>query len=231
MQLSWLDTYWPLLLEGFWRTILLVLISGTLGFALAILIGLGRISKNPILSGALLGYTSIIRGTPLLVQIFLLYYGLGSVFAGMPAIRETFLWPYLRDGFWYVAAALILSEGGYTGEVIRAALLSVPRGEIEAGRAFGMRGFLLFRRIWLPRAIQSVLPTLTGEAVLLMKSTALASTVTVIDFLGAANVVRARTFRTYEPLLFVAVGYFALTLVIEYGFGRVEGHFAKTRRA
>jgi polar amino acid transport system permease protein len=177
-----------------------------------------------------LAFTSVIRGTPLLVQIFILYFGLGSVFASMPSIRHIWLWPYLREGLFYVILILALSEAGYVGEVVRAALLSVPRGELEAGRAYGLSGYKLLRLVWLPRALQSIMPTLAGEAVLLLKATALASTVTVVDLLGAANVVRAQTFRTYEPLLFVAAGYLVLTLLIEHVFRRFELRFARAQR-
>lgn len=227
MEFFWLPKYGPLLLEGLWRTILLVVISGSFGFVFAVLVGLGRASRNTLLSRSLLGFTSVIRGTPLLVQIFLLYYGLGSVFAGTPAIRHSFLWPFLREGFWYVVAALIISNAAYIGEVVRAALASVPRGEIEAARAYGMSPLQVALRIWLPRALGAILPTLAGETVLLLKSTALASTVTVIDLLGAANVIRAQTYRTYEPLLFVAAGYFVLTLLIEQGFRVIERRTGK----
>ena len=230
MDFDWLPKYGPLLLEGLWRTVLLVILSGLIGNTLAVLVGFGRISRNPVIASATLAFTSVIRGTPLLVQIFLMYYGLGSVFAGWDAIHDTFLWAYLREGFWYMVAALAISTAGYTGEVVRVALLSVPRGEIEAGRAFGMSSFKVIRLIWLPRALAGVLPTLAGETVLLLKSTALASTITVVDLLGAANVIRAQTFRTYEPLLFVAAGYFLLTMVIERAFKVVEARYARAYR-
>ncbi len=230
MDFSWLPKYGPLLLEGAWRTVLLVILSGIIGNGLAIIVGFGRISRNFAVAKAALAFTSVIRGTPLLVQIFLMYYGLGSVFGEWDWIRQTFLWDYLREGFWYMVAALAISTAGYTGEVVRVALLSVPRGEIEAGRAFGLSGLQVIRLIWLPRALGAVLPTLAGETVLLLKATALASTITVMDLLGAANVVRSQTFRTYEPLLFVAAGYFLLTLLVERGFRLVERRFAKAYR-
>jgi polar amino acid transport system permease protein len=227
MQFWWLQKFGPLLLQGLGTTVALLVLSLIIGNIGAVLIGFGRISRNRFISTACLGFTSVIRGTPLLVQIFLLYYGLGSIFAGWRAIHETFLWSILREGFWYMVAALAISTAGYTGEVMRAALLAVPRGEIEAARAFGLSGWQLVRLVWLPRALQGVLPTLAGETVLLLKSTALASTIAVVDLLGAANVVRAVTFRTYEPLLFVAVGYFLLTMIIERLFRVVERRYAR----
>jgi polar amino acid transport system permease protein len=230
MQFWWLPEYGPLLLQGLWCTLELVLLSGIIGNLAAVLVGFGRISRNPLIAWPSLAFTSVIRGTPLLVQIFLIYYGLGSVFAGWPAIRHSFVWGVLREGFWYMVAALSISTAGYTGEVMRAALLAVPRGEIEAARAFGLSGLKLVRLVWLPRALSAILPTLAGETVLLLKSTALASTITVIDLLGAADVVRAQTFRTYEPLLFVAAGYFVLTAIVERAFRVVERRYALAYR-
>ena len=142
------------------------------------------------------------------------------MFASYPLIRGSFLWPYLREGFWYVALALILCVGAYVGEVLRGALRAVPRGELEAARAFGMKRLMVLRRVWLPRALELVKPTLVGETVLLLKATALASTVAVTDLLGAANLVRAQTLRVYEPLLAVAVIYIVLAFVIEHVFSR-----------
>jgi polar amino acid transport system permease protein len=130
-------------------------------------------------------------------------------------------WPYLREGFWYVAFALTLSVSAYVGEVLRGGLRAVPRGELEAARAYGMRPWLVLRRVWMPRALQMLRPTLAGESVMLLKATALASTVAVTDLLGAANLVRAQTLRVYEPLLVVAVIYIILAIVIEQGFARI----------
>jgi polar amino acid transport system permease protein len=227
MQFWWLPEYGDLLLQGLRTTILLLVLAGIIGNILAVLVGFGRISRNLFISTACLGFTSVIRGTPLLVQIFLLYYGLGSVFASWSWVHDTWAWTILREGFWYMVAALAISTAGYSGEVMRAALLAVPRGEIEAARAFGLSRFQLIRLVWLPRAVQSVLPTLAGETVLLLKATALASTITVIDLLGAANVIRAKTFRTYEPLMFVAVGYFLLTMIVEQVFKLLERRSAR----
>jgi polar amino acid transport system permease protein len=227
---GWLEQYGRLFVDGAIITACLVLMSGILGFALAVAVGIARVSTNWFVNAPCALFTSVIRGTPLLVQIYLLYFGVGSLFAQIPVIRHTFLWPYLREGFWYVVLALTLSVGAYVGEIMRGALLAVPRGEMEAARAFGFRGLLLLRRIWLPRALSAMMPTLAGETVLLLKSTALASTVAVVDLLGAANQVRALTYRVYEPLLFVAVAYFLATLGIERAFRGFERAYAKAHR-
>ncbi|KVN31954.1 nickel permease [Burkholderia pyrrocinia] len=222
MDLSVLSSYGSLLLLGVLTTVKLLVISAIFGFGLAIVVAFARLSPSPVVARVSKGFTEVIRGTPLLVQIYLIYYGIGSLFAGWPALRDSVLWPFLRDGFWYVAFALVISVGAYVGEVLRAGLRGVPKGEIEAARAMGMRPSMIARRVWLPRAIQILLPTLAGETVMLLKSTALASTVAVMDVLGAANYIRAQTLRTYEPLLAIAVIYVALAFLIERAFGRLE---------
>ena len=221
MDFEWLVTYQEYFLPALQTTLELLLYSGALGFVLALLVGFARLSKQPFIAWFALSFTNTIRGTPLLVQIYVLYYGLGSLFAEFPSVRESFLWDYLRDGFWYVVLALAISVAAYVGEIIKGGLRGVPKGELEAARALGMPWFLMVRRIWLPRALQILLPSLAGETVLLLKSTALASTVAVMDVLGAANFVRTQTLRTYEPLLITALVYLVLALLIEQIFRRL----------
>ena len=219
---EWIMEYADLLLEGLVTTLELLLISGLFGFLLAVLIATAKQHTGTWMARAAGVYTQVIRGTPLLVQMYLLYYGVGSTFSEFPFIRDSWMWDYLRDGFWYVALALVLSVGGYVGEVILTGLRAVPKGEIECARALGMNRWVVYRRIWVPRAVQLLLPTLSGEAVLLLKSTALASTVATTDLLGAVNYVRAQTLITYEPLLSLALIYMALAWIIERLFNRVE---------
>jgi polar amino acid transport system permease protein len=221
MDFEWLVTYQEYFLPALQTTLELLLYSGALGFVLALLVGFARLSKQPFIAWFALSFTNTIRGTPLLVQIYVLYYGLGSLFAEFPSVRESFLWDYLRDGFWYVVLALAISVAAYVGEIIKGGLRGVPKGELEAARALGMPWLLMVRRIWLPRALQILLPSLAGETVLLLKSTALASTVAVMDVLGAANFVRTQTLRTYEPLLVTALVYLVLALLIEHIFRRL----------
>ena len=230
MDFEWIDRYQSYFLPALQTTLALLLCSGVLGFALALLVGFARLSPQPFMAWAALSFTNTIRGTPLLVQIYVMYYGLGSLFSEFPAVRESFLWEYLRDGFWYVVLALAISVGAYVGEVIKGGLRGVPTGELEAARALGMPWLLMVRRIWLPRALRILLPSLAGETVGLLKSTALASTVAVMDVLGLANFVRSQTYRTYEPLLVTAVVYLVLALVIEQVF-RFLGRNAPTRHS
>ena len=222
MRWDWIGEYAGRFAEGLLVTLELLTLSIAIGMALAIPIGLVQVTGPRWLAALARAFCTAIRGTPLLIQLWLIYYGVGSFFPMVPGIRETFLWPILRDAFPYAVLAFSLSVAGYEGEVMRGAFAGVPKGELEAGRAFGMRPFTLLRRIWLPRALQNVLPTLAGEFVLTLKSTPLAATITVFDVYGVGTVVRQETYRVYEPLLFVAAIYVCLTGVIVVLFRWLE---------
>jgi His/Glu/Gln/Arg/opine family amino acid ABC transporter permease subunit len=231
MSLDFFLGLFPQLLHGTWITLLILFLSGIIGNLLAIAVALARVSRNPFVNSTSYFFTLLMRGTPLLVQIYLLYYGLGSVFAHIPAIRHSFLWPYLREGFWYGVVALSINTAGYSGEILRGAILAVPHGEIEAARAFGMSKWLVLRRVTLPRAYRICLPTLVGETILLLKSTPLVSTITVLDMMGVANFIRVQTFRVYEPLLAAALIYIFLTFVLTRIFRWLEAYLNKDRVA
>lgn len=222
MQWYWLPEYLPKFLDGIILTLKLLSISVVLGMALAIPIGLVQVTGPRWLAAIARAFCTVVRGTPLLIQLWLLYYGLGTLFPLVPGIRESFLWPILRDAFPYAILAFTISVAGYEGEVMRAAFKSVPKGELEAASAFGMGRFTRLRRIWLPRALQNVLPTLAGEFVLTLKSTPLAATITVYEVYGIGSIVRQETYRTYEPLLLVAGIYILLTAVIVVLFRWLE---------
>lgn len=211
---SWLPNYLPLIPLAIWRTIWLTVVTMILGMLLAIPLGLAQAVGPAYLAVPARIYCSIIRGTPLLLQLWLLYYGLGSVFAQFPEIRQSFLWPILRQAWPYAVLALTLSVAGYEGEVMRGAFKGVPGGQLEAARAMGMPRFTIFRRIWLPQALHRVLPTIGGETVLQMKSTPLVATITVVDIYSLAKRVTQDTFVVYEPLLLLAVVYMAMAGLI-----------------
>ena len=222
MRWDWLPNYIPDFIDGIIITLQLLGLSVVIGMLLAIPIGLVQVTGPRWLAIPARAFCTVIRGTPLLIQLWLLYYGLGSLFPMIPEIRESFLWPILRDAFPYAVLAFSLSVAGYEGEVMRGAFKGVPKGELEAARAFGMNRFTLLRRIWLPRAFQNVLPTLAGELVLTLKATPLAATITIFDVYGVGTVVRQETYRVYEPLLVVAGIYLCLTAVIVVFFRWLE---------
>ncbi len=222
MRWDWLAQYWDLALIGIWRTIWILVVTTVLGFLLAVPLGLAQAAGPRYLAIPARAFCTVIRGTPLLLQLWLLYYGLGALFPQFPWIRQSELWPYLRQAWPYAVLALTLSYAGYEGEVMRGAFAGVPRGQLEAARAFGMSRWKIFRRIWLPQAIHRALPTLAGETVLQLKATPLVATITVIDVYAVASKVRQETFITYEPLLLLAVVYLVITGVLVFLFRRLE---------
>ncbi len=222
LRWDWLPNYLELAAMGIWRTIWLLALSLVLGMALAIPLGLAQAAGPWWLAWPARGFCTVIRGTPLLLQLWLLYYGLGSLFPTIPWIRSSELWPILRQAWPYGLLALTLSFAGYEGEVMRGAFRGVAKGQIEAATAMGMPRLTLLRRIWLPQALHRALPTLGGETVLQLKATPLVATITVVDIYAVAGRVRQDTFITYEPLLLLAVVYMAITGIIVLLFRRFE---------
>lgn len=222
MRWDWLPNYYDLALQGIWRTIWILVVTCALGLILAIPLGFAQAAGPRWLAIPASAFCTVIRGTPLLLQLWLLYYGLGSLFPQFPWIRQSELWPYLRQAWPYAVLALTISYAAYEGEVMRGAFAGVPRGQLEAARAFGMGRFTIFRRIWLPQALHRALPTLAGETVLQLKATPLVATITVIDIYAVASRVRQDTFIVYEPLLLLALIYLVISGIIIFLFRRIE---------
>ena len=224
-------TVLPALIRAIPLSLFLLFVSGVIGNLAAVPVALARISPNPLLWMPAYCFILLMRGTPLLVQIYLIYYGLGQVFGdmtlfGKPLMRAL---PFLRDAMYYAIFALSLNTAGYTGEILRGAILAVPHGEIEAGRAFGMSRWMILRRITLPRAIRICLPAMSTETILLLKATALASTITVYEVLGMAQYIRAQTFRVYETFLGAAIVYIALVFILTRLLNWLERYLNKDR--
>lgn len=219
---DWLPRYLPRLWSGLLVTLAMLFGSALLGFVLAVPLGLVQVTGPWWLKAPAAAFCTMIRGTPLLLQLWLLYYGLGSLFPMIPGIREFFLWPYLREAWPYGLAALTFSFAAYEGEIMRGAFAGVPSGELQAARAFGMSPAKLLWRIWLPRALHRALPTLNGETVLQLKSTPLIATITVVDLYGVISRVRQETYLTYEPLFLLALIYMLLTAILVLAFRYFE---------
>jgi His/Glu/Gln/Arg/opine family amino acid ABC transporter permease subunit len=221
----------PALIAAIPLSFFLLIVSGVLGNLLAVPVALARVSRNPVLWMPSYAYILLMRGTPLLAQIYLIYYGLGQVFADVKIDGQRLMQvlPFLKQGLWYAIFALTLNTAGYTGEILRGAILAVPHGEIEAGKAFGMPKWLIFYRITLPRAIRICLPTMSTEVILLLKATALASTVTVYEVLGMAQFIRQQSFRTSETLIGAALVYIALVFVLTRLLNWLERYLNKDR--
>jgi polar amino acid transport system permease protein len=221
MDWSWLPKYLPMLPYAIFITLQLVAFTMFFGLLLAIPLGLAQVTGPKWLGAAAREYCTFMRGTPLLMQLYMLYYGLGSVFASYPEIRQGWYWFILKEGYYYAIVAFVLNEAGYLGEILRGSFLSVPKGELEAARACGMSPFLVLRRVWLPRALRSALPALGGETILTLKSTPLAALVTVTDIFSVADKVRQETYIIYPPLIMVMVIYIVLT----FGVTRIFNYF------
>lgn len=208
----------PELAEGALLTIELIIFSGVLGLALAIPLALGRVGNSWWVRAFPYAYIFFFRGTPLLVQIFLVYYGLSQ----FEFIRESFAWPILREAWWCAIIAFTLNTAAYTAEILRGAIQAVPTGEVEAAKVIGMGRWLRLRRIILPRAFRIALPAYSNEVILMLKGSALASTITLLDLTGVARTIIAQTYMPIE--LFVAAGifYLLITAVILQGFRFVE---------
>ena len=196
----------PKLLSGLNLTIQLVTISLILGFCLAIGLALLRLSNNTFLSFFAKTYVFFFRGTPLLVQIFLIYYGI----AQFEIIRETFVWSFFKEAYWCGILALTLNTCAYSSEIIRGGILSVPFGQIESAKSVGMSRFLLYRRIILPIAFRQALPAYGNEIILMVKATSLVSTITLMEVTGIARLIIAKTFSPVE--IFIVAGLIYLTI-------------------
>lgn len=210
--------YFPRLLTGTWMTIKLVLLSILLGAIVALPIALARISKNWFISGVPFAFIFFFRGTPLLVQIFLVYYGASQ----FEAVRESFLWPMLREPFWCAIIAFTLNTSAYTAEIFRGAIQAIPEGEVEACKVMGMTKMQMYHRILLPRAFGIVLPAYGNEIILMLKASALASTITLLDLTGMARTIIARTYTPIEIFLAAGAIYLVISIFVIYIFRLIE---------
>ena len=189
-----------IVITGMDETILLVLLSLSIGLFISIFFALARISSIKSLSQIVYYYIFIIRGTPLLVQIYLIYFGLGSI----KSIRESFLWILLKEPFWCGVIALILNTVAYTTEIIRGGIQSVTRGQIESSKALGMSKFIMYYKVILPVAFRQAFPAYGNEMILMVKATSLVSLTTYMEMTGLARNIMSKTFAPIEA--FIAAG-------------------------
>ncbi len=191
-------------------TLQLAATSIALGAALALAIALCRLSGITVLEWCARAYVFVFRGTPLLVQIFLIYYGLGQ----FPEVRHSILWPFLREPYWCAVLALTMNTAAYASEIIRGGLLSVPFGQVEAARACGMPRFRQFRRIIMPLAIRQALPAYSNEMISMVKATSLASIITLMEVTGVAARIISETYRAIEVFIVAGAIYLAINFLL-----------------
>ena len=199
-----------IVLSGLDNTLLLLLISLPIGFVLALIFALGRVSKIKILSKSIASYIFVIRGTPLLVQIYLIYFGLGSV----KFIRESVLWYALKEPFWCGVIALTINTVAYGAEIFRGGIQSIEKGQVESGLSLGFSKFLLLRKIILPIAIRKVLPSYGNELILMVKATSLVSLTTYMEMTGLARKIMAKTFAPVEAFIAAGILYLFLNFLM-----------------
>ena len=208
----------PRLAQGATLTLELLAIAVILGLIIAIPLGIARSSRHWYVRAVPYGYIFFFRGTPLLVQLFLVYYGL----AQFEVVKSSALWPYLRDPFWCTALTMTLHTAAYIAEILRGSLQAIPRGEIEAARALGMSRATAMLHIMLPRAARIGLPAYSNEVILMLKASALASTVTLLDITGMARTIIARTYMPVEIFFAAGVFYLVISFVLVQGFKGLE---------
>jgi len=217
MELAFLADTMQQLLSGIPLTLELTFISVSVGAALATLMAILRMSFAPA-AWFVRGYVFVLRGTPLLLQIFLIYYGIGQ----FAVVRNSIFWPFLREPYWCAILALTLNTAAYGSEIIRGGLQSVPPGAVEAARVGGMSGVLLYRRIILPLAIRQALPAYGNELIAMVKSTSLASIVTLMEISGIAYAIISETYRALEVFLCAGALYLLINFLLTRAVAALE---------
>ncbi|RWY63040.1 ABC transporter permease [Pseudomonas aeruginosa] len=200
----------PLDFDGLLVTLKLLSISLLIGLLLAVPLALMRVSKQPLVNFPAWLYTYVIRGTPMLVQLFLIYYGL----AQFDAVRESALWPWLSNASFCACLAFAINTSAYTAEILAGSLKATPHGEIEAAKAMGMSRLKMYRRILLPSALRRALPQYSNEVIMMLQTTSLASIVTLVDITGAARTVYSQYYLPFEAFITAGLFYLCLTFIL-----------------
>ncbi|GLT18264.1 amino acid ABC transporter permease [Vibrio zhanjiangensis] len=207
----------PIYLGGLWTTTWLVAMSLVIGLVVAVPLGIARNSSYYICKAPSWAFIYFFRGTPLLVQLYLIYYGMDQFFP----VKDT-LW----ENAWFCAlVAFVLNTSAYTAEIIRGAINGLPKGEIEAAKAYGMSTFMTYRRIILPSALRRALPAYSNEVIFMLHGSAVAGIVTIVDLTGAARLVNSRYYAPFESFLTAGLFYMSLTFVIIWCFKHAEKRF------
>ena len=210
MDLDLMITSFPKLLNATLITLKLLSVSLVLGLFLGLFFAILRLNKNSFINKFAYGYSYIFRGTPLLVQIFIIYFGLGQI----EYLRSSFLWVVLKEPYWCAIIAFALNTGAYTSEILRSAFQTIKPGFIEAGKSLGIQSKIIFYKIQVPIAIRQSLPAYGNEIILMLKGTSLASTVTLMDLTGVAKYIISTTFKPVEVFIVAGGIYLFITFII-----------------
>jgi len=210
MDLELMINSLPKLLSAALITLKLLSVSLIIGLFIGLLFAILRLNKNIFINRFAYGYSYVFRGTPLLVQIFIIYFGLGQI----EYLRSTFLWIILKEPYWCAIIAFALNTGAYTSEILRSAFQTIKPGIIEAGKSLGISSNIIFYKIQIPIAIRQSLPAYGNEIILMMKGTSLASTVTIMDLTGVAKYIISTTFKPVEVFIVAGSIYLFMTFII-----------------
>jgi len=210
MDLGLMAVSLPKLLSAAVVTLKLLSLSLFFGLIIGLLFAILRLNKNPLVNKFAYGYSYVFRGTPLLVQIFIIYFGLGQI----EYFRSTFLWVVFKEPYWCAIIAFALNTGAYTSEILRSAFQTIKPGIIEAGKSLGISNKIIFYKIQIPVAIRQSLPAYGNEIILMMKGTSLASTVTLMDITGVAKHIVSTTYKPLEVFLLAGGIYLFMTFLI-----------------
>ena len=210
MDFTIMATSLPKLLGAALVTLKLLSLSLFFGLFIGLLFAILRLNKNSLINKFAYGYSYVFRGTPLLVQIFIIYFGLGQI----EYFRTTFLWTIFKEPYWCAIIAFALNTGAYTSEILRSAFETVKIGIVEAGKSLGISNKVIFYKIQIPLAIRQSLPAYGNEIILMMKGTSLASTVTLMDITGVAKYIISTTFKPIEVFIVAGSIYLFMTFLI-----------------
>ena len=210
MDLDLMINSFPKLLNATFTTLKLLSLSLIFGLIIGLIFAIMRLSKNKFISNFSYGFSYIFRGTPLLVQIFIIYFGLGQI----EYLRSTILWIILKEPYWCAIIAFSLNTGAYTSEILRSAFQTIKPGFIEAGKSLGISSKIIIYKIQIPIAIRQSLPAYGNEIILMLKGTSLASTVTLMDLTGVAKYIISTTFKPVEVFIVAGSIYLFLTFLI-----------------
>ena len=210
MDIELMISSFPKLLSATVITLKLLSVSLIFGLFIGLIFAILRLNKNIFINKFAYGYSYLFRGTPLLVQIFIIYFGLGQI----EYLRSTFLWIVLKEPYWCAIIAFALNTGAYTSEILRSAFQTIKPGIIEAGKSLGISNKIIFHKIQIPIAIRQSLPAYGNEIILMMKGTSLASTVTLMDLTGVAKYIISTTFKPIEVFIVAGGIYLFMTFII-----------------
>ncbi len=210
MDLELMINSLPKLLNAALITLKLLSVSLIIGLFIGLFFAILRLNKNIFINRFAYGYSYVFRGTPLLVQIFIIYFGLGQI----EYLRSTVLWVILKEPYWCAIIAFALNTGAYTSEILRSAFQTIKPGIIEAGKSLGISNKVIFYKIQIPIAIRQSLPAYGNEIILMMKGTSLASTVTIMDLTGVAKYIISTTFKPIEVFIVAGGIYLFMTFII-----------------